>query len=78
MTKTSFSATLTFAAMALATANLAYAGESPSGRWLVTADLHGTPIYGPLEIEQQGQKITGQFFGDKLEGTVDGSAIHFV
>jgi amidase len=44
----------------------------------VTADLHGTPIFGHLEIEQQGRKITGQFFGDELEGTVDGSAVHFV
>jgi amidase len=44
----------------------------------VTADLHGTPIFGPLEIAQQGKKITGQFFGDKLEGTIDGSSIHFV
>ena len=57
---------------------VAHAAESLNGRWLVTADLHGTPILGPLEIEQQGQKITGQLFGDKLEGTVDGSSIHFV
>jgi amidase len=58
--------------------NVAAAAESPGGHWLVTADLHGTPIYGRLDIEQQGQKITGRFYGDKFEGTVDGSALHFV
>jgi hypothetical protein len=30
------------------------AGGPPVGRWLVTADLHGTPVHGRLEIEQQG------------------------
>jgi acetamidase/formamidase len=54
------------------------AGGPLAGRWLVTADLHGTPIYGRLEIEQQGQKITGQFYGDKFEGSLNGSAIHFM
>ena len=50
----------------------------PTGHWLVTADLYGTPIYGRLDIEQQGQKITGQFYGDKFEGSLNGSAIQFV
>jgi acetamidase/formamidase len=57
---------------------VADAAEPLNGHWLVTADLHGTPIYGRLDIEQQGQKITGQFYGDKFEGSLDGSAIHFV
>jgi amidase len=73
-------ATLFFLAMtSLATAgNAAEAGGSLAGSWLVTADLHGTPIYGRLDIEQQGPKITGQFYGDKFEGSLDGSTIHFV
>jgi amidase len=58
--------------------NAADAGGPLSARWLVTADLYGTPIYGRLDIEQQGQRITGQFYGDKFEGSLDGSAIHFV
>jgi len=57
---------------------IADAAEPLSAHWLVTADLHGTPIYGRLDIEQQGQEITGQFFGDKFEGSLDGSAMHFV
>jgi amidase len=59
-------------------AQVARAAEPLASHWLVTADLHGTPIYGRLDIEVQGQQITGEYFGDKLEGSVDGSAIHFV
>jgi amidase len=68
----------------LATASLTQAGkvadaaEGLNGHWLVTADLHGTPIYGRLDVEVQGQKITGEYYGDKFEGSLDGSAIHFV
>jgi amidase len=54
------------------------AGVSLSGRWLVTLDLHGTSIYGRLDIEQQGQQLAGQFNGEKLEGSLDGNAIHFI
>lgn len=57
---------------------VADAAESLSGHWLATADLHGTPLYGRLDIEQQAQKITGQFYGDKFEGSLVGSAINFV
>jgi amidase len=56
----------------------AEAAEPINGHWLATADLHGTPLYGRLDIEQQGQRITGQFYGDKFEGTLDGNAIHLV
>ena len=38
-----------------------------AGHWLVTSDLYGTPLYGRLDIEQQGAKITGHFNGDKFE-----------
>ncbi len=49
-----------------------------SGRWTITSDFYGTPIYFKLELEQQGDKLTGNFDGDKLEGTVNGSAVQFV
>jgi amidase len=67
-----------FLASLMQAGKVAEAAESLNGHWLVTADLHGTPIFGRLDIEQQGQKITGQFYGDKFEGSLDGSAIHFV
>jgi hypothetical protein len=40
-----------------------------SGRWVVNADFYGTSIYFSLELNQQGEKITGNFDGDKLDGT---------
>jgi len=74
----------TLAAVLVLLASMTHAGKAAdaggplAGRWLVTADLYGTPIYGRLDIEQQDQKITGQFYGDKLEGSLNGSAVHFV
>lgn len=47
---------------------------SLSGRWIVTQDFFGTPRYMRLQLEQNGSKLTG----DKLEGTVSDSTIHFV
>ena len=49
-----------------------------TGRWTVSSDFHGTPLYFKLELEQRGEKLTGNFDGDKLEGTVNGSAIQFL
>jgi amidase len=60
------------------TGKAADTGGPLAERWVVTADLYGTPIYGRLNIEQQGEKISGQFFGDKFEGSLNGSAIHFI
>jgi amidase len=57
---------------------VADAAEPFSGHWLVTADLHGTRVYGRLDIEEQGRVITGRFYGDKFEGSLDGNAIHFI
>jgi amidase len=60
----------------------AYQAEKPkaplTGRWLVTADFYGTPRYLNLDLEQQGEKLTGKFSGDKLEGTVKGDTIYFL
>jgi amidase len=74
-----FGATLILLALGpLMHAGNAAAAQPLSGHWLVTADLHGTPIYGRLDVEVQGEKITGEYYGDKFEGTLDGNAIHFV
>jgi amidase len=78
MTRMTMTLSLVFAAAACASANFVRAAEPLSGRWLVTADIHGTPFYGPMEIEQRGQTLTGQFLGEKFEGTVEGGAVHFV
>lgn len=49
-----------------------------SGEWLVTQDLYGDPLYQRLTLTLQDGKLTGVFDGDKLEGTVNGNAIHFI
>jgi len=48
-----------------------------SGRWSITADLHGTPIYMRLDLVEQGGALTGEFDGDKIEGTVHGDRLEF-
>lgn len=48
-----------------------------TGRWLMTAEVFGTPVYYRLNLTQQGNKLTGDFGGDKLEGTVSGNNMQF-
>ena len=52
--------------------------QTLTGRWIATADFYGAPRYMRIDLEQQGEKLTGKFSGDKLEGTITGSAIHFL
>lgn len=49
-----------------------------SGRWLVNADLYGTPVFYQMHLKEESGKLIGDFAGDKLEGTVTGNTIHFV
>ena len=49
-----------------------------AGRWFVNVDFFGTAQYFKLELTQQGEKLTGDFGGDKLEGTVRGNAVQFL
>jgi amidase len=51
---------------------------SASGRWVVIADFWGTPINISMELQQDGDQLSGKFGGDKLEGTLQGDSIHFV
>jgi acetamidase/formamidase len=45
---------------------------------VVSADFYGTDLFFRLDLQQQGDKLTGEFGGDKLEGTVSGSSFHFL
>lgn len=54
------------------------ANADVSGRWMVATDYFGTTIYYRMELNQQGEKLSGNFDGDKLEGTVKGNAIYFM
>ena len=49
-----------------------------TGRWIVNTDFYGTPQYFKMELTQQGDALTGEFSGDKLEGTVRGNAVQFL
>jgi acetamidase/formamidase len=49
-----------------------------TGRWVVTADFYGTPLNFMLQLNQDGEKLTGDFDGDKLEGSRKGDAIRFI
>lgn len=54
------------------------AGQTAGGRWIVEADFNGTPLTFELQLTQQGEKLTGKFDGDPLEGTLRGTALQFV
>ena len=54
------------------------AQSSLSGRWIVSTNLYGSPVYFMLKLEQNGEKLTGDFEGDKLEGSVNGNKIQFL
>jgi len=56
---------------------LAQQQNSLSGHWIFTADYYGTPIVYKLELQQQGNKLTGNFGGDNLEGTITGGSLRF-
>jgi amidase len=63
---------------AVATQGTAGAGAGLTGKWSVKADFYGTPLYFQMELKEEAGKLTGKFGGDKLEGTVSGSSLHFV
>jgi amidase len=52
--------------------------SAQSEHWTVAADFYGTPLYFRMDLTRQGDKLTGEFQGNKLEGTLGGNAIHFV
>ncbi|MGA2095347.1 MAG: acetamidase/formamidase family protein [Candidatus Acidiferrum sp.] len=56
----------------------AAANASITGRWIFTSDFYGTTVTLVMEFKQDGDKLTGDFDGDKLEGTIKDGAIHFL
>jgi amidase len=49
-----------------------------AGRWIVSADFYGSPLYFMMELEQNGEKLNGNFDGDKLDGTITGNSVQFL
>src|SRR5947207_12001813 len=54
------------------------ANADVSGRWVVNTDFYGTTIYFRMELKQEGEKLSGNFDGDKVEGTLKGASIYFL
>jgi len=48
------------------------------GAWLLTTDVFGYPLCQRLTLEQKGEALTGKVDSDNVEGTLKGTAIHFV
>ena len=69
------------AAACIALFSLPVLAQTPApltGHWIVTGNFYGTTFYQSLDLTQDGNKLTGKFGGDKLEGTVDGNTVHFI
>src|SRR5216684_5117607 len=54
------------------------ANTGVSGRWVVNTDFYGATIYFRMVLKQEGEKLSGNFDGDKLEGTLKGNNIYFL
>src|SRR5438309_11807876 len=54
------------------------ANADVSGRWVVNTKFYGTTIYFRMELKQEGEKLSGNFDGDKLEGTLKGNSIYLL
>src|SRR5712691_8674805 len=55
------------------------ANAGVSGRWVVNTDYYGATIYYRMELKQEGEKLSGNFDGDKLvEGTLKVNTFHFL
>ena len=50
----------------------------PTQRWIVQLEFIGTPVNSSLNLIPDGNKVTGDFDGDKLEGTLASSSLHFL
>jgi amidase len=49
-----------------------------SGRWIVNTDIFGSTVYYQMQLKQEGEKLSGDFGGNKLEGTLKGNSIYFL
>jgi acetamidase/formamidase len=52
--------------------------DTVNGEWLVTRDAYGYPLYHKMTLNLENGKLTGTFWDAKLEGTLNGNALHFV
>jgi amidase len=67
-----------FIGLALPPGVIAQNSGTMSGEWLITRDVYGNPLYQRMTLTVQNGKVSGLFDGDKLEGTLNGNALHFI
>jgi acetamidase/formamidase len=61
----------------LAVSGIALAQTTPAGEtWLISTDYFGTPMYFRMTLERDGDKLKANYRGHKLEGTLQGDALH--
>jgi amidase len=69
----------TLALAALAVPTLAQQPQPAiTGKWIMTAEIFGSPTYLTMELKQEGDKLSGTYTGDKFEGTVSGDSFHLL
>jgi amidase len=54
------------------------AQTSLTGHWTVAADYFGTRFYYAMDLDQQGEKLTGKTQSGALDGATDGQSFHFL
>ena len=65
--------------MAFVNLGLAQSTDPISGEWLITRELFGNTIYHKVTLKLDKGKVTGAFAsGKKIEGTLQGNALHFI
>jgi acetamidase/formamidase len=67
---------LSLAVLALAPPAFAQTAAPLAGKWAVSLDNHGTPIYLPMDLKQDGAAISGTMFNDKAEGSFANGLLH--
>ena len=69
----------TLALAALAVPTLAQQPQPAiTGKWIMTAEIFGSPTYLTMELKQEGDKLSGTYTGDKFEGTLSGDSLHLL
>ena len=67
-----------FAVVILVSAGFSQTVDTINGEWLVTRDAYGNPLYHKMTLHLENGRVTGKFGRDKLEGTLNGSSLHFI
>jgi amidase len=53
-------------------------GGPLSGHWVISAEYLGSAVILSMKLTQQADKLSGDFDGDKLEGSFTGNSVHFL